>query len=296
MRRRRRRAPSRARAWPADSTPAATRRCTGGGSLSSRRVLQICGRERPMRVGELVVRAAEVVEQLLVGRSLLSGLSWARCRFSSRASRSRSSSSVSRTMAGIGRQAGGLRRPPAPLAHDQLVAVPGRRRPHDDRLQQADLADRVRRARPARPRRRPCGAGAGSGVIERRGSSAKCAPATGSTVAPRCAAAAARPRRVGGVAVGDQHVRPASGARTPVVLAGRRRDQRRPGPVAQSTLLRRLTRPSLAGARQPSTRRTRCADGSSSQARSCALLPSLRGPRRPDGQLARGLEVGQGAR
>ena len=34
----------------AESTPAATRRCTAGDSLSSRNVLLICGRDRPIRV------------------------------------------------------------------------------------------------------------------------------------------------------------------------------------------------------------------------------------------------------
>jgi hypothetical protein len=41
--------PSSARAWPADSTPAATRRCTAGDSLSSRTVFVICGRDLPIR-------------------------------------------------------------------------------------------------------------------------------------------------------------------------------------------------------------------------------------------------------
>jgi uncharacterized protein YajQ (UPF0234 family) len=40
---------SSARAWPADRTPAATRRCTGTGSLSSRMVLEMTGRLRPSR-------------------------------------------------------------------------------------------------------------------------------------------------------------------------------------------------------------------------------------------------------
>ena len=40
---------SNARAWPADSTPAATRRCTGTGSFSSRMVLEMTGRLRPSR-------------------------------------------------------------------------------------------------------------------------------------------------------------------------------------------------------------------------------------------------------
>ena len=62
---------SRARAWPAESTPAATRRCTGGGRRSRRRVLLTCGRLRPIRLGELLLGAAEVVEQLLVGGRLL---------------------------------------------------------------------------------------------------------------------------------------------------------------------------------------------------------------------------------
>ena len=40
---------SSARACPAESTPAATLRCTDGGRLSSRMVLLTCDRERPMR-------------------------------------------------------------------------------------------------------------------------------------------------------------------------------------------------------------------------------------------------------
>ncbi len=38
-----------ARACPAESTPAATRRCTSAGSRSNRMVLEICGRERLIR-------------------------------------------------------------------------------------------------------------------------------------------------------------------------------------------------------------------------------------------------------
>ena len=41
--------PSRARAWPAEMTPAATRVCTFTGSLSSRMVLVTCERLRPIR-------------------------------------------------------------------------------------------------------------------------------------------------------------------------------------------------------------------------------------------------------
>ena len=44
-------------------------------------------------------------------------------------------------IAGIVARPASLRRPPAPLAHDQLVAVA--RVTHDDRLQHADLADRA---------------------------------------------------------------------------------------------------------------------------------------------------------
>jgi hypothetical protein len=40
---------SSARAWPAESTPAAIRRCTATGSLSSLIVLVITGRLRPIR-------------------------------------------------------------------------------------------------------------------------------------------------------------------------------------------------------------------------------------------------------
>ena len=41
---------SRARACPALITPAAIRRCTVGGSRSRRMVLEICGRDRLMRL------------------------------------------------------------------------------------------------------------------------------------------------------------------------------------------------------------------------------------------------------
>ena len=62
---------SRARACPWDSTPAATRRCTAGGSRSSRIVFEICGRERPDPHGQLLLGAPEVRQQLLVGGRLL---------------------------------------------------------------------------------------------------------------------------------------------------------------------------------------------------------------------------------
>ena len=41
---------SSARACPADSTPAATLRCTGMGNRSSRIMLEMTGRERPIRL------------------------------------------------------------------------------------------------------------------------------------------------------------------------------------------------------------------------------------------------------
>ncbi len=115
--------PSRARAWPADSTPAATRRCTSGGSFSSRSVLEICGRERPIRCASSSCVQPKSSSSWLYAAASSSGLSWLRCRFSSSASRSRSSSAVSRTMAGTALQAGGLAGAPPPLTHDELVAV-----------------------------------------------------------------------------------------------------------------------------------------------------------------------------
>ena len=143
--------PSSARAWPALSTPAATRRCTSGGSLSRRSVLEICGRERPMRRRQLLLGAAEVVEQLLVGGRLLERVELAAVQVLQQG--------VAQEVVVLGLLddrrdgllAGLLGRAPAALAHDELeadlaVAVAlglHRDGPHDDGLQHADLADRV---------------------------------------------------------------------------------------------------------------------------------------------------------
>ena len=70
LRARRRRRPSSARAWPADSTPAATRRCTGTGRFSSRIVLVTCGPAAADPAGQLLVGGAELLQQLLVGGRL----------------------------------------------------------------------------------------------------------------------------------------------------------------------------------------------------------------------------------
>ena len=61
--------------------------------------------------------------------------------FSSSASRSRSASSVRRTIAGMVGRPGALGRPPAPLPHHQLVAAADLT--DDDRLKEPELAERV---------------------------------------------------------------------------------------------------------------------------------------------------------
>ena len=61
----------RARVAGRDARPAATRRCTGIGRLSSRMVLLTWDRLRPIRQREFLVGHAELLEQLLVGRRLL---------------------------------------------------------------------------------------------------------------------------------------------------------------------------------------------------------------------------------
>ena len=63
--------PSSVRAWPADSTPAATRRCTGGRELEQPQGVADLRPAAADAAGQLLVGAAEVVEQLLVGGRLL---------------------------------------------------------------------------------------------------------------------------------------------------------------------------------------------------------------------------------
>ena len=93
-------------------------------------------------------------------------MSWARCRFSSRASRSITSSSVAAHDRGdrsTARRAAG--RAPPPLPHDQLVAIrtePAARRSAAAGRPRAPSA----RARPSRPRRRPARGWRGFGVID----------------------------------------------------------------------------------------------------------------------------------
>jgi hypothetical protein len=95
--------------------------------------------------GELVVGAAEVVQQLLVGRTLLERVELAAVQVLQQ----RVAQQV--VVGGVPHdrrdraEAGLLGGPPAPLAHDELVAglaVAGQR-PDHDRLQDADLADGV---------------------------------------------------------------------------------------------------------------------------------------------------------
>ncbi len=92
--------PSSARAWPADSTPAATRRCTDTGSFNSRIVLVTTGRLRPSRSASSVCVTPNSASSCSYAAASSSGFSWTRWMFSSSASRSIASSPVLRTMAG----------------------------------------------------------------------------------------------------------------------------------------------------------------------------------------------------
>ena len=153
--------PSSARACPAESTPAATRRWTSGGSLQQP---QGVGDLRPGPAdpaGELVVGAAEVLQQLVVGRRLLERVELAAVQvLQQRVAQHGVVAGVPDDRRDRG-EAGLPGGPPPPLPHDQLVAV--RRRAAGPR---PAAAGRPRAAsapaRPAPPPRRPSGAGAGS--------------------------------------------------------------------------------------------------------------------------------------
>ena len=126
-------------------------------------VLEICGRERPIRVARLLVGAAEVVEQLLVYGRLLERVELAAVQVLEQGVPEQV------VVVGVlddrrnGVLAGQLAGPETTLAHDELEARRGGLvrlgddRPDDDRLQDADLADRGVPARRARPRRRRSG-------------------------------------------------------------------------------------------------------------------------------------------
>ena len=94
---------------------------------------------------QLVMRAPEVLEQLLVGRRLLEGVELAAVEVLQQ----RVPEQVRVVRLPDDRrhdvQAGTLRRPPAPFAHDELVTRGAvTRGTYDDRLEHADLPDRAR--------------------------------------------------------------------------------------------------------------------------------------------------------
>ncbi len=123
--------PSSARACPALRRPSATRCWIAGGSWNSRKRVGDRGSALADPVGDLLVGQLEVLDQLLIGGGLLERVRSWRWRFSTRACSTRPRSSASRTIAGIGRQAGPLGRPPAALAGDRArsrspsTAAPG---------------------------------------------------------------------------------------------------------------------------------------------------------------------------
>ena len=126
-RRRGRAAPARARPTEHPPRPAAARRA---GRFSSRIVLEICGRLRPIRRASSSCVAPNSSSSCWYAAASSSGFRLARWMFSSSASRSIASSRVSRTIAGMVVAPDGLGGPPATLAHDELVlAAPRSRAP-----------------------------------------------------------------------------------------------------------------------------------------------------------------------
>jgi hypothetical protein len=107
-------------------------------------VLLICGRERPDPAGQLLVGGAELVQQLLVGRGLLERVELLAVQVLQQRV---AQHVVVGGLADDGRdrlQARLPTGPPAPLAHDELVALAAvvvGQLPHDDGLEQPDLAD-----------------------------------------------------------------------------------------------------------------------------------------------------------
>ena len=194
--------PSRARACPAERTPAASRRATSGGSRSSRMVLEICGRDRPMRVASSSCEHPKSSSSCWYAAASSSGFSWLRCRFSRSASRSRSSSCGLLDDRRDRVLAGQLAGPQPALAHDELEPRPGRfgcswcslaswgPSGSDAGMGRTTTAagrrsrGSRRPARPARPRRRRCAADAGSGGSARWGGSRRSHPGTGASVRP----------------------------------------------------------------------------------------------------------------
>ena len=183
--------PSSDRACPALSTPAATRRCTAGESLSSRMVLEICGPGPADPLGQLVVGAAEVLEQLLVGGRLLERVELGAVQVLQQRVAEHVGVVGGPDDRGDPLEPGLLGGPPPALAHDQLVArrtpPPGPAGPRSAGA--GPPRGSSGRARPSRPRRRP-GAAA-------RGSARSGRPAPRRTSCPRArpGRARTRPRR-----------------------------------------------------------------------------------------------------
>ena len=193
----------------------------------------------PDAAGELVVRAAEVLEQLLVGRRLLEGVELAAVEVLQQR--------VAQQVVVVGLlddggdrlETGLLGGAPAPLAHDELEArlavLTCRQR--DGRRWAAARRSRgcCGPARPCRPRRRRCAAGGGWAGSPRRESPRTTRPAPGRDQSePRC-----RQR--------PQGHRPAGPSR-PLQVRARRsspltRRRRVLGPVARSAVARGASSP-----------------------------------------------------
>ena len=227
---------SSARAWPALSTPAATRRCTGAGNCSSRMVLEICGRDRLIRSGELLLGAAEVAHHLLVGGGLLQRVQVGPVQVLQQGVAQQVGVLGATDDGRDGRQAGELGGAESPLPHHQLEAAVVQRA-HDDRLQQARPRRSRPPARPAGPRRRRCAAAwgwDGSGrpaprrsvrppAARRLDSPARAGPSSGSVRCRRSPSPRPSPVRCLGAFMLT------SPRRCPWPLRGRRSRWRRPG-------------------------------------------------------------------
>ena len=132
---------SSARAWPISSAPSISISCTGRASLSRRSRLVVALRERPTASAacSCVILNSSTRRCRPAASSI--GFRFSRWMFSISDMASAASSGTSRTSAGTSLEARHLRRAPAPLAGDQLVAV-AVHRAHQERLHQALRADR----------------------------------------------------------------------------------------------------------------------------------------------------------
>ena len=110
-----------ARAWPADMTPAATRRCTSGRQLEQAQGVGNLGTRTANPVGQLLMGGAEVLQQLLVSGGLFQGIELAAVQVLQQRIAEEVVIGGVTDNCGDGFKACSLDCPPAALTHDQLV-------------------------------------------------------------------------------------------------------------------------------------------------------------------------------